>query len=502
VTRAALRSPPHALLVALCLGIGAANAVRVSGAFALALVAAAIAAAASGRTAVAVAVACALAVGGWWWGSARLDRLDQSLLRSQVGRAERALVTVSGQPRRGRFDLKLPVHVHRFGRLRLDEPAQLELPLGRGPPAGAILEVRAEAKLPRGEHRGFDERAWLARRGMHVVLAGDWWRVVGHRGGLGGAADRLHRWLGRAVAGHLHGARRGVVLGVVLGDEEGLSEELRTDFRASGLYHLLAVSGQNVALVAGGALLLAWLLGIPRWLGELGALGSIGAYLLAVGAQPSVVRAGVAGALGSLAWLTARAKDKWYFLLLAAFVLLAWNPYLVYDPGFQLSFTAVVAIFTLAPRFLEFLEGYPLPGPLAGAVAISAACGLATAPILWFQFHAIPLLAVPANVAAAPAVVPLLGLAFAAAALHPVAPAVAAAAAELDGLCAAYLATCARVFAALPFAQIRSGWGAAALAVGAGGAWAYAWRHGGAQAGLSPDRQRPAEGRPSGPAAA
>src|ERR671936_3183157 len=94
---------------------------------------------------------------------------------------------------------------------------------------------------------------------------------------------------------------------------------------------LLAVSGQNVALVAGTALFVAWLAGLPRLVGELGALAAIGAYVPAGGAQPSVVRAAVAGALGSLAWLAARQKDRWHFLLLGAIVLLAWNPYALLD---------------------------------------------------------------------------------------------------------------------------------------------------------------------------
>src|SRR5439155_127276 len=81
-----------------------------------------------------------------------------------------------------------------------------------------------------------------------------------------------------------------------------------------------------------------------------------------------------------------------------------WNPYTVLDAGFQLSFAAVVAIFVLAPRLAAALDGYPLPGKIAGFLAISTACGLATAPILWLQFHAVPLLAVPANALAAPAV--------------------------------------------------------------------------------------------------
>ena len=493
---APLRSAPHSLVALLCLGIALANLVRLPTLLALGC-AAAIGLAARSWRAVGT-IACLLAVTGWWWGSARLERLDHSALRAEVGRAGRALVVVTAAPRRGRFDLKMPVRVRRFGLVALDEPAQLELPLGRAPPQGGILEVRAEAKLPRGPSHGFDEQTWLRRHGIHVVLAGDSWRLVGHRRGLGGFGDRLRGWLANSVAGELHGERRGVLLGVVLGDEQGLNERLRKDFRASGLYHLLAVSGQNVALVAIGALMLAWLLGIPRWLGQLGALASIGGYVLAVGAQPSVVRAGVAGALGSVAWLTARSTDRWYFLLLGALALLAWNPYVLFDAGFQLSFAAVVAIFTLAPRLGQRLEGYPLPGWLREAIAISTACGLATAPILWLQFHAIPLLAVPANAAAAPAVVPLLGLAMSAAAVHPLAPGVSAMLAQADGLCAAYLAACAKVFGRLPFAQIRSGWAAGALLLLVAGAWAYACRDGRAEGGLPDHRYRPAEGEPGG----
>jgi competence protein ComEC len=138
---------------------------------------------------------------------------------------------------------------------------------------------------------------------------------------------------------------------------------------------LLAVSGQNVALVAGSVLLLVWLIGLPRLFGQLAALAAICAYVLAVGAQPSVIRAGVAGALGSLAWLTARAADRWHLLFVGAIVLLAWNPYTLLDAGFQFSFAAVLAIFVLVPRFERFLEGYPLGRSLRLVVAISAACG-------------------------------------------------------------------------------------------------------------------------------
>src|SRR5207245_1696388 len=156
---------------------------------------------------------------------------------------------------------------------------------------------------------------------------------------------------------------------------------LRQRFRASGLYHLLAVSGGNVLVVAGGTVTVALLLGISRLVAEALALAAIAAYVLAVGPQPSVIRAGIAGGLLSLAWLTGRQSDRWYALLVAAVALLAWNPWNLLDPGFQLSFAAVVSIFVLAPRFRHGLEGYPVPGWALDCIAISTACGLVTAPI-------------------------------------------------------------------------------------------------------------------------
>ncbi len=421
-------------------------------------------------------LAASLLLTGWWWGSARLDALDRSVLLSRVDTAERSLLVTTGPARTSRFQIRVPAQVRRFGRLRFRESVLLELPLGRAPPQGSLLEAVTTVRLPRPAKGGFDERTWLRHQGIHVVLRADRWRVVGRRGGLAGLGDRLRSALAHSIARGLHGPRRGVVEGVVLGDEQALSEGIRNRFRASGLYHLLAVSGQNVVLVAAGALALAWLLGLPRWVGQVGAIGAIASYVLAVGAQPSVVRAGVAGVLGSLAWLAARPADRWYFLCLGALVLLAWNPYDVLDAGFQLSFVAVCAIFVLVPRIAATLEGYPLPAKLAAAVAVSTACGVATTPILWLQFHAVPLLTVPANALAEPAVAPLLYLAFAAGLTSLLFPPAATAIAWLNGWCAAYLAGCARLFGGLPGAQIRSGRALLAVLVLAAAGGAYAWR--------------------------
>ncbi|MDX6474018.1 MAG: competence protein ComEC [Gaiellaceae bacterium] len=483
--------PAYLLAGALCAGLVAANVARAAVVPALVLLALGTAF----RTPL-VAVACVVAVAGWWWGSERLASLDRSVLLPRVGTAARAVVELQEPPHPGRFEIRVRARVVRWREEAIDEPVLLELPVGRAPPQGGRRAVLGVLRAPRGPSNGFDERAWLHRHGVHVVLRVDAWRRIGRRGGLGGVADRLHAWLARDGAPGLAGERRAVIEGVVLGEDQGLSDSLKQRFRASGLYHLLAVSGSNVALVAAGVLGLAWLAGVSRPAGEVGALAGIAAYVLAVGPQPSVIRAGVAAALASLAWLSGRERDRWHALLLSAVALLAWNPANVLDPGFQLSFAAVLSIFLLAPRFRAALEGYPVPRRLHGVVSVSAACGLGTAPVCWLQFHAVPLLTVPANAAAAPVVAPLLALALVSAVVAPVAPPLAGLLAQLDGWCAAYLAGCARLFGGLPGAQIRSPAGAAMLAACVLLAAAYAWRRGDrAQARLPAHRQRPPEDR-------
>jgi competence protein ComEC len=107
-------------------------------------------------------------------------------------------------------------------------------------------------------------------------------------------------------------------------------------------------------------------------------------------------------------------------------------------------------------------------------IAVSTACGVVTAPILWFQFGALPLLSVPANVLAEPAMPLLLGLAFATAALGLVSPGGAAVLAWVNGWLAAYIALCARGIGSLPFAQVRSSDGMVLL-TGSVLLAAYAW---------------------------
>jgi competence protein ComEC len=398
----------------------------------------------------------ALAILGLWWGALRVTALEMSVLASHLGERAAARVVVTGPARRTQFALRAPAQVVRFGDEELRERVLLELPPGRAPPQGAILELRARPVEPRGPETGFDERAWLARQGIHVVLRGENPRVIGRRGGIGGVADRLHAHVEQTLARATAGERRAVLTGIVLGEEGGIDTSLRDAFRASGLTHLLAVSGQNVAITAIGVVWVARLAGIGRIAGEGLAILVVLAYALAVGWQPSVVRAAVAGILASLGWITARPRDRWHAMAVGALVLLAWTPTAGLDPGFQLSFAAVAAIFLVVPRVAGVPDAYPVPRGVWDVLVVAVACGLVTAPIVWLHFGSVALWTVPANLAAEPAMPPLIALSLAAAASEPVLPGVATSLAWLAGWCAAWIAFVARVVSGWPSAQIHS----------------------------------------------
>jgi competence protein ComEC len=399
------------------------------------------------------AVGIALAALGLAWGSLRMEALGESVLAGDVGETGVAEVVTIAPARSSSWSTRVIARTRTFRRTPLRERVLLVLPAGRSPPRGAILEATVRIAEPRPAENGFDESAWLARQGIHVVLEASSWRQIGRRGGISGLGDRLRDRVELAVGRGASGVRRSIVLGVVLGEDEGLPSVVQDEFRASGLYHLLAVSGQNVAFLAAGVCGVGWLLRLSRVVRELATLGVIAAYVLAVGWQPSVARAGVTGALVSLAWLAARPRDRWYFLAVGALVLMAWLPTSLLDPGFQLSFVAVAAIFVAVPRVRIRLDGLSLPPGLADALAVSLACGLATAPVVLFHFGQAPVYTVPANLVAVPAAPLVLGLGLLAAVVDPVSPTAAAGLAALAGWAAAWLQLVAEIVAGLPSAR-------------------------------------------------
>ncbi len=219
--------------------------------------------------------------------------------------------------------------------------------------------------------------------------------------------------------------------GMVLGQKQYLDEELRESYAATGMAHLLAVSGLHIGFVAGGtfSLLFPVLLGLfrkyrPHWAlsglakkaAVAGCLIPVVFYLELVSTQLSAIRAGTMVLVFLLAVLVDREKHYFNALMIAAWMILIWKPGALLDVGFQLSFTAVFTILyanrlLLPPTEdpLDKLGEQPwyrkLPGMrvetrnlrdsvivfVYGTAFVSAAAILATFPILVFHFNRISL---------------------------------------------------------------------------------------------------------------
>ncbi len=255
--------------------------------------------------------------------------------------------------------------------------------------------------------------------------------------------------------------------GFVLGEDEGIDAETREDFRRSGLSHLLAVSGENVTLLALLAMPLLGAFGIPLRERLVWILGLIAIYVPLAGAGPSIQRAAVMGAAGVLATLAGRRASRLYALALALGVTLAVDPGVATDIGWQLSFAAVIGIFVLATPIRAAIaarigsRGWRRA--LAEGAAVTIAATLATAPLIAFHFETLSTTTLIANVAAMPAVAPAMWLGMASAAASQVPGAPVEALNGLDALLLGYIAQVAAWCGRPGWAEVRVQLGATGL---------------------------------------
>ena len=351
------------------------------------------------RRLVPVAVTAAVAVlAGVAVGDVRVAALEHSPLTAEVGRSVSEQVVVQEAPRRSPYG-----GWSALVELR-DEPVLLRVADttdGALPGVGSVLAVAGGLRAP---------SSFAASVHAHAELRAGQATVVGTRGGVNGVLDGVRTRAESALDRGLPPAAAGLLRGMVLGQDDALPEETRDAFRAAGLSHLVAASGTNVVLLAALAMGLGTALGLGLtgrlWL----VLALIALYVPLAGGGASIQRAGIMGAAAVAAGLVGRPASRWYALGLAAAVTLVLDPRAAEEPGWQLSFVAVLALLVLVPRWRLVLTRHGVPRALAEVSAMTAAATLATAPVVALHFGQASLVGLPANVLAAPAVAPVMWL--------------------------------------------------------------------------------------------
>ncbi|MEA2156953.1 MAG: competence protein ComEC [Solirubrobacteraceae bacterium] len=317
------------------------------------------------RPAVALGAVAALLAGAGL-ADARLAALDRTALAPVLDTAVSVRATVLDHPRTRSFGIRVaPVRLlsvpGRGERVLLRVPARVAWPRAAAP--GAEIAARGRlARLGPGD-------AYERRRNAHAVLNAASLRVTGRRrGGLPGLLDGVRGRTERALSAGIATPQGALARGMVLGQDGALTDPVRQDFRATGLAHLVAASGANVLLLATLVLGLATLAGLGLTARLTLALVFVAAYVPLAGAGPSIQRAGVMGAAGLVAAMAGRPASRWYALLLAAAITLAWSPRAAEDAGWQLSFAAVLAMLALVPSLRRSMRRAGLPAGIAEAL--------------------------------------------------------------------------------------------------------------------------------------
>lgn len=191
-----------------------------------------------------------------------------------------------------------------------------------------------------------------------------------------------------------------ILAGTLFGGYTGITQEVVASFSTTGIVHILSVSGTHIALVAGVVFWLGSLLRVRQSTVSFGAALAIILYSLISGCTPPVVRSAVMGIIGLAAIGLKREKDAPVALMIAAFMMLVYQPENLFDISFQLSFGATAGLIFLYPKIISYLNNLPVWFSAPFAVTLSAQ--LSVLPIISWYFKSISLSSFVANLVVVP----------------------------------------------------------------------------------------------------
>jgi competence protein ComEC len=324
---------------------------------------------------------------------------------------------------------------------------------------GDRVRVDGEISRPETGEDGFDYARYLStKRISAVVEATSVWPVDEDLGWIG----RVHRRTDVALGYGLHPQEAAVVRGMVLGDRSLIPEELEEAFQRSGITHVLAISGQHVAVLAAVIYFSLRTFAVPATTRILTTLALIWLYILIAGAPPSAIRAGVVATLVLAAGLLGRQVSSLHFMTMMLAAILAYNPILVYSAGFQLSGAAVFGIVLLRKPLKSLVERTLLrpfkkpPETLSNLISVSLAAQTATTPIVAASFDEVAVIGVLTNLLAVPLSGPILTLGLLGSVFGNVAPVLAYPLNASNGFLVALLVWIAHAASAFPFATVTT----------------------------------------------
>ncbi|MEZ5173549.1 MAG: ComEC/Rec2 family competence protein [Bacteroidia bacterium] len=274
---------------------------------------------------------------------------------------------------------------------------------------GTILYLFGSLDFPLPDTKSdFNYSHWLNSNGYSALLntRKSWLRIPSENSFHSTVRNLRTRLIGSLNDDEYPDADRYLARALLLGDREKLDPEQMQQFSTSGIIHLLAVSGLHVGLIYQGLIFILALF-LPKPEKNKGAIvliiPALWVYAIITGFSPSVCRAALMLSLGLLAGIMRQRKLPFNTLFGAALIILAFNPGLILNTGFLLSFSAVAGILFSAPLLNQVQAiPYKVTRIVLGASVISVAAQLVTIPVVLYTFGKFPVYFLPANLLAVP----------------------------------------------------------------------------------------------------
>ena len=193
---------------------------------------------------------------------------------------------------------------------------------------------------------------------------------------------------------HVLSQQYAVLAAMTLGDKSALTKDLKEKYSVTGASHILALSGLHLGIIY--FLLFRLTLGRCHfWFSQVVIILSIWAFAFLTGFSTSVVRSATMISIYALFSVAGRHRSPVNLLCFTAIVMLLVNPASLYDVGFQLSFSAVLAILLLMPLFESFFPenyfvGRPVQRYIYNMVGLSVAAQIGVAPLIAYHFGRFP----------------------------------------------------------------------------------------------------------------
>ena len=289
---------------------------------------------------------------------------------------------------------------------------------------GQRVRVRGSLKTP-PEDEEFSYRDYLARDGVYSYMSiAEVTDLPGNGGSVIRTAvyklkDKLLQYTYRLF----NDPEASLLAGILLGVDTGLTKDLQNAFKNTGTAHIIAISGFNIAIIAGIFFSMFKTIFGER-LGAVFAILAIAFYTFLVGADAAVMRAAFMGSISLLARQLGRRNTGLNALAVVAFIMTIINPLVLWDVGFQLSFFATLGLILYAEPFSSFTSNLitkvtktnnsTITQIINDNVILTFAAQLTTIPIMAYHFKRISLISFIANpfiLPVQPAVMTLGGLA-------------------------------------------------------------------------------------------